>query len=146
MQWGAKLVLNRVSLTMQPGERLAVVGPSGAGKSTVLRLLAGLQLPTSGQLRLFGESQDYLRLDQTNPPDVRLVFQNPALLASLTVDENVGFLLREKGNLTSQEIRERVETCLEAVGLYDVAHLYPCLLYTSPSPRDGLLSRMPSSA
>jgi phospholipid/cholesterol/gamma-HCH transport system ATP-binding protein len=125
MQWGSRPVLDRVSLTMQPGERLAVVGPSGAGKSTVLRLLAGLQLPTSGQLRLFGESQDYLRLDQTNPPDVRLVFQNPALLASLTVEENVGFLLREKGNLTSQEIRERVETCLEAVGLYDVAHLYP---------------------
>ena len=50
MQWGSRPVLDRVSLTMQPGERLAVVGPSGAGKSTVLRLLAGLQLPTSGQL------------------------------------------------------------------------------------------------
>ena len=125
MQWGARPVLDRVSLTMQPGERLAVVGPSGAGKSTVLRLLAGLQLPTSGQLRLFGEPQDYLRLDQTNPPDVRLVFQNPALLASLTVEENVGFLLREKGTLSNVEIRERVETCLEAVGLYEVAHLYP---------------------
>ena len=125
MQWGSRPVLDRVSLTMQPGERLAVVGPSGAGKSTVLRLLAGLQLPTSGQLRLFGENQDYLRLDQTNPPDVRLVFQNPALLASLTVEENVGFLLREKGTLSNGEIRERVETCLEAVGLYEVAHLYP---------------------
>ena len=123
MQWGSRPVLDRVSLTMQPGERLAVVGPSGAGKSTVLRLLAGLQLPTSGQLRLFGENQDYLRLDQTNPPDVRLVFQNPALLASLTVEENVGFLLREKGTLSNGEIRERVETCLEAVGLYEVAPL-----------------------
>ena len=54
MQWGMQPVLDRVNLVMQPGERLAVVGPSGAGKSTVLRLLAGLQLPSSGELRLFG--------------------------------------------------------------------------------------------
>lgn len=125
MQWGHRPVLDRVNLTMQPGERLVVVGPSGAGKSTVLRLLAGLQLPTSGSLHLFGTPQSYLRLDQTDPPDVRLVFQNPALLASLTVEENVGFLLREQAQLSKNEIRERVDACLEAVGLYDVAHLYP---------------------
>ena len=85
MQWGPRPVLDRVNLTLRAGERLAVVGPSGAGKSTVLRLLAGLLLPTSGELRLFNKAQTYLRLDQTDPPDVRLVFQNPALLASLTV-------------------------------------------------------------
>jgi phospholipid/cholesterol/gamma-HCH transport system ATP-binding protein len=124
MQWGARPVLDRVNLTLRAGERLAVVGPSGAGKSTVLRLLAGLQLPTSGELRLFNKAQTYLRLDQTDPPDVRLVFQNPALLASLTVEENVGFLLRERAQLSRQEIRDRVHACLEAVGLYDVAHLY----------------------
>ncbi len=125
MQWGSRCVLDAVNLQMQPGERLAVVGPSGAGKSTVLRLLAGLQLPTAGELSLFGETQTYLRLDQDNPPDVRLVFQNPALLASLTVEENVGFLLREKARMSSAQIRERVQECLEAVGLFDVAHLYP---------------------
>ena len=125
MQWGSRKVLDGVNLQMQPGERLAVVGPSGAGKSTVLRLLAGLQLPTDGELRLFGAPQTYLRLDQTNPPDVRLVFQNPALLASLTVEENVGFLLREKARLSDVEIRERVQACLEAVGLFDVAYQYP---------------------
>ena len=124
MQWGPRPVLDRVSLTVHPGERLAVVGPSGAGKSTVLRLLAGLQLPTSGELRLFDQPQTYLRLDQIDPPDVRLVFQNPALLASLTVEENVGFLLRERTQLSRQEIRDRVHVCLESVGLYDVAHLY----------------------
>ena len=80
MQWGDRPVLDRVNLTMQPGQRLAVVGPSGAGKSTVLRLLAGLQLPSAGELRLFGEPQPYLRLDQRYPKDVRLVFQNPAFL------------------------------------------------------------------
>ena len=124
MQWGPRPVLDRVNLTLHAGERLAVVGPSGAGKSTVLRLLAGLQLPTGGELRLFNQPQTYLRLDQTDPPDVRLVFQNPALLASLTVEENVGFLLRERTQLSRQEIRDRVHACLEAVGLYDAAHLY----------------------
>ena len=125
MRWGARPVLDSVSLTMQPGERIAVVGPSGAGKSTVLRLLAGLQLPTSGELNVFGEPQTYLRLDQRRPPDVRLVFQNPALLASLTVEENVGFLLTRLGRLKPAQIRERVQQCLEAVGLHEVADKYP---------------------
>jgi len=125
MRWGPRPVLDRVSLTMQPGERIAVVGPSGAGKSAVLRLLAGLQLPTDGELRLFGEPQTYLRLDQRRPPDVRLVFQNPALLASLTVEENVGFLLTRLGRLKPAQIRERVQQCLEAVGLHEVADQYP---------------------
>ncbi|MGC6482576.1 MAG: ABC transporter ATP-binding protein [Synechococcus sp.] len=125
MQWGPRPVLDRVNLTMAPGQRLAVVGPSGAGKSTVLRLLAGLQMPTAGTLSLFGEPQQYLRLDQRYPQDVRLVFQNPALLASLTVEENVGFLLTRLGRLKPRQIREQVMACLEAVGLHDVAQKYP---------------------
>ena len=128
MQWGEKPVLDRVNLALQPGERLAVVGPSGAGKSTVLRLLAGLQLPSSGELLLFSQPQTYLRLDQTDPPDVRLVFQNPALLGSLTVEQNVGFLLRKNQQLSRSEIRDRVEACLEAVGLFEVADQYPAQL------------------
>jgi len=125
MAWGERLVLDQVDLTLHPGERLAVVGPSGAGKSTILRILAGLQLPTSGELRIHGVPQTYLRLDQRQPPDVRLVFQNPALLASLTVCENVGFLLYRHGQLRDREVRERVSRCLEAVGLYGVEDLLP---------------------
>jgi phospholipid/cholesterol/gamma-HCH transport system ATP-binding protein len=125
MRWGETLVLDRVDLSLTAGERLVVVGPSGSGKSTLLRLLAGLQLPTDGQLRIHGEPQSYLRLDQRHPPDVRLVFQNPALLASLSVRENVGFLLYRFSRLGEKEIAERVDQALQAVGLAGIADRMP---------------------
>ncbi|MCP9849591.1 ABC transporter ATP-binding protein [Cyanobium sp. Morenito 9A2] len=125
MRWGERFVLEEVDLVLSPDERLVVVGPSGAGKSTILRIMAGLQLPSSGTLRLHGSEQRYLRLDQRHPPDVRLVFQNPALLGSLTVQENVGFLLYRHGRLRPAEIRERVRQCLEAVGLYGIEDMLP---------------------
>ena len=125
MRWGETIVLDRVYLSLMPGERLVVVGPSGAGKSTLLRLLAGLQLPTDGQLLIHGEPQTYLRLDQRHPPDVRLVFQNPALLASLSVRENVGFLLYRFSRLGEKEIAERVDQALQAVGLAGIADRMP---------------------
>ncbi len=124
-QWGELSVLDRLNLKMKPGERLAIVGPSGSGKSTILKLLAGLILPTKGEFSLFGNKQNFLRLDQENPPDVRLVFQNPALLGSLTVEENVGFLLQRSGRVPDKNIHKLVMTSLEEVGLYDIAGKYP---------------------
>ncbi len=125
LQFGPKRVLDRVNLRLDAGERLVVVGPSGVGKSTILRLLAGLQLPTAGQLLLHGKPQTYLRLDQQHPTDVRLVFQNPALLGSLTVGENVGFLLYRFSGLRDSEIRVRVRDALEAVGLGGIENQMP---------------------
>ena len=89
INWREFNVLNQINFELKDGEKLAIVGPSGSGKSTILKILAGLILPTKGELRIFGEKQTYLRLDQNNPPDVRLVFQNPALLGSLTIEENL---------------------------------------------------------
>ena len=126
VRWGAKPpVLDRVNLQLHAGERLMVVGPSGAGKSTILRLMAGLLLPSTGAIRIHGTPQTYLRLDQRHAPDVRLVFQNPALLASLTVRQNVGFLLDRFSRLSESEIRQRVGDALDAVGLAGTEDLYP---------------------
>ena len=125
INWGAINVLDQINLELNEGEKLAIVGPSGSGKSTILKILAGLILPTKGELRIFGEKQKYLRLDQHNPPDVRLVFQNPALLGSLTVEENVGFLLKRNKNLSKKLIHEIVSECLAEVGLFNVENKLP---------------------
>ena len=125
INWGDVNVLNQINLELKDGEKLAIVGPSGSGKSTILKILAGLILPTKGELRIFGEKQKYLRLDQNNPPDVRLVFQNPALLGSLTIEENVGFLLKRNKNLSKNLIHEIVRECLAEVGLFNVENKLP---------------------
>ena len=125
VSWGKVNVLNQINFQLNDGEKLAIVGPSGSGKSTILKILAGLILPTKGELRIFGEKQTYLRLDQNNPPDVRLVFQNPALLGSLTIEENVGFLLKRNKNLSKKLIHEIVRECLAEVGLFNVENKLP---------------------
>jgi phospholipid/cholesterol/gamma-HCH transport system ATP-binding protein len=125
---GSRRILSDLHLQLMPGERLAIVGPSGAGKTTILRMLAGLELPTAGELLLFGEPQRYLRLDQSHPPDVRLVSQSPALLAALSVLQNVGFLLYRDGRLGEAEIKRRVARCLEAVGLAGTEEMMPAEL------------------
>ena len=125
ISWGKQNVLTKLNLKLNEGEKLAIVGPSGSGKSTILKILAGLILPTEGELRIFGEKQTYLRLDQTNPPDVRFVFQNPALLGSLTIEENVGFILQRNKNLSKKFIQENVRECLKEVGLFNVENKLP---------------------
>ena len=125
MSWGEVNVLDQINFELNDGEKLEIVGPSGSGKSTILKILAGLILPTKGELRIFGEKQSYLRLDQTNPPDVRLVFQNPALLGSLTIEENVGFLLKRNKNLSKKLIHEIVLNCLAEVGLFNIEEKFP---------------------
>ena len=125
ISWGEVNVLNKLNFKLNDGEKLAIVGPSGSGKSTILKILAGLVLPSSGELRIFGEEQKYLRLDQNNPPDVRLVFQNPALLGSLTIEENVGFLLKKNKKLPKKFIHETVCECLAEVGLFNIENKLP---------------------
>lgn len=84
-------VVERLSLDIRPGEFLVLLGPSGCGKSTVLRMIAGLEEVTEGEVRLDGELANDL------PPsgrDMAMVFQNFALYPSMTSRDNIGFPLR----------------------------------------------------
>ena len=105
--------VNQVSLDLERGSLVTLLGPSGCGKTTMLRMIAGLELPTSGQI-LIGD-QDVTKLPATDR-DVSMVFQSYALFPHMTVAQNVGYGLRFSG-FTKREAGERAAAALELVGL-----------------------------
>jgi len=115
---GAELpVLSDVSISVEPGEFVALLGPSGCGKSTLLRLVAGLDKPRSGTLR-----EDEARITRPHPSRV-VVFQDPTLFPWRTVWDNVALGLEAQGILKSQ--RHRVDAALDLVGLSSFRNAYP---------------------
>jgi phospholipid/cholesterol/gamma-HCH transport system ATP-binding protein len=128
--FGQNRVLDQVDLTIYRGEALAIIGPSGTGKSTVLRMIAGLLAPDEGEIYVAGHPRQGLLEDQTDQGGVGIgmVFQQAALFDSLTVDENVGFLLYQHSRLPRKRIRQLVQQRLEMVGLSGINHRYPAEL------------------
>jgi phospholipid/cholesterol/gamma-HCH transport system ATP-binding protein len=126
--FGNNVILDRVDMTVYEGEALALIGPSGTGKSTSLRIIAGLLAPDEGEVYLKGQRRTGLIEDGQDPISIGMVFQQAALFDSLTVDENVGFLLYQNSRLSRSKIRQLVARCLEQVGLPGVGHLYPAQL------------------
>ena len=112
-------VLKGVSLGLDKGETLVVMGGSGSGKTVLLRLIAGLLQPDTGQIRVFETNIERLTEEALLPIRRRLgyVFQGAALFDSLSVHENVAYPLREHTRLPEPEIRERVIHFLSLVGL-----------------------------
>ncbi|MCJ2043515.1 ABC transporter ATP-binding protein [Methylobacterium sp. J-078] len=108
--------LSGLTLSLAPGEIVAVVGGSGCGKTTLLRLVAGLDVATAGSIRLDGATIDGPH------PGLGLVFQEPRLLPWLSIAENVGFGL---GDRPAAERRARVARALDRVGLADHAGRWP---------------------
>ncbi|GAA1315939.1 ABC transporter ATP-binding protein [Pseudonocardia xinjiangensis] len=119
--YGSAHALDGLDLALKPGELLALLGPSGCGKTTALRLLAGFDTPTSGQVLIGGK-------DVTGIPaskrDTGMVFQAYSLFPTMTAAENVAFGLRMR-RVGAAERARRAAELLEVVGLGDRGGSYP---------------------
>jgi spermidine/putrescine transport system ATP-binding protein len=113
------LAVSDVSLSLARGEFFALLGPSGCGKTTTLRMVAGFEEPTSGEIRLQGASIQHLKPYQRN---VSTVFQNYALFPHLTVQQNIEFGLRRRAE---NHIDKRVDAILDLVQLSGKKARYP---------------------
>jgi len=135
---GVLTVLAGVDLAIAPGEFCAILGPSGSGKSTLLGLLAGLDRPSAGEIRLDGERIDNLSEDQLSllrRARIGFVFQSFRLLGNLTALENVLLPLELAGR---PDARTRARELLAEVGLGERTHHYPAQLSGGEQQRVAL--------
>src|SRR5256714_12785381 len=140
--FGDKHVLSHVSFEVNTGETVCILGRSGVGKSVALQHILGFLKPDSGRVIVAYE-------DITNYPEkelerirkkVTMVFQNGALFDSLTVGENVAFPLRERGDLSEEQIYQIVDGLLEMVGVAVFRDVLPSDLSTRLK-RSGAIAR-----
>jgi len=119
--FGEVIAVNTVSLQVDDGEFMVLVGPSGCGKSTVLRMLAGLEEVTAGEISIGGEQVTDL---EPKLRDIAMVFQNYALYPHMTVEANLGFGLKLR-HMPKEERQRRVLDAASILGLEGLMHRKP---------------------
>ena len=124
-------VLRDLNLTVAAGESLAIVGPSGCGKTTLLRVLAGLELPDAGEVLIDGVPVRGLGQERA------LIFQEPRLLPWLSVLGNVSFGLEVRG-MPKAQAQARAQHYIRLVGLAEFASAYPRQLSGGMAQRVGI--------
>ncbi len=139
-RFGDRAVLDELSFNVHRGETLVIMGGSGCGKSTLLRHLIGSMKPTSGSVSLFGEEITEMKEREIERVRLRfgMLFQSGALLASLTVGENVALPLLQHTNKSVDEIEEIVREKLQMVGLTGFENLKPDEISGGMKKRVGL--------
>ena len=139
-QFGERAVLNDISFNVHRGETLVIMGGSGCGKSTLLRHMIGSMKPTSGSVKIFGE--EIAAMNEREIGRVRqrfgMLFQSGALLASLTVGENVALPLFQHTDKSPDEIEVIVKQKLEMMGLTGFEDLKPAEISGGMKKRVGL--------
>src|SRR6266567_6628153 len=120
-QFGNVAAVSNVSFSVNEGELLALLGPSGGGKTTVLRMIAGLEMPTDGDIYVRGQRVNDLSIQQRN---IGFVFQNYALFKNMNVFKNIAFGLKVK-KWKRADIKARVHELLELFGLQELERRYP---------------------
>ncbi len=118
----SQMILNNLSLTVRRGETKVIIGRSGVGKSVLLKNIVGLVRPDSGSIKINGIEVTNLNEKEYNKlrMEIGLVFQGGALFDSMSVGENVAFVLNEFMNLNKSTVRDKVHDALAMVGLKDV--------------------------
>lgn len=120
-KFGEVAAVDRVTFSVKEGELVALLGPSGGGKTTVLRMIAGLEKPTEGDLFIRGQRVNDISVQDRN---IGFVFQSYALFNHMTVAKNVAFGLKIK-KFKSSEIVDRVQELLKLLGLDGLEKRYP---------------------
>ena len=130
--FGENRVLDDISFEVLPAETVCILGRSGVGKSVSLHLIMGFLKPDSGRVIVAGEDVTDYTEEQLEPirKKVTMVFQNGALFDSLTVGENVAFPLRERRDLSEEQIYQIVDGLLDMVGVKEMRDLLPSDLST----------------
>ncbi len=133
-RFGKTIALEDISLDVQAGEFLFLLGPSGCGKTTLLRIIAGLEEPTSG--RILQAGRDVTQLPASHR-DFGIVFQSYALFPNLTVADNIAYGLKNQ-KLPKVQIAARVQELLHLVGLQGLDRRYPAQLSGGQQQRVAL--------
>jgi len=123
-------VLNNMSLTVKTGETKVIIGRSGAGKSVLLKSIVGLMKPDSGSIKVNGTEVTTLKEKEYDKirMEIGMVFQGGALFDSMTVGENVAFVLNEFMKLDQKTVADKVSDALAMVGLKNIEDMMPSQL------------------
>lgn len=120
-QYGELTALQDINLNIEDGEFLVLLGPSGCGKSTILKIISGLEDATEGEVYIEDKLVNYVAPKER---DVAMVFQNYALYPHMTVERNIGFPLKMKGE-PKEQVREKVMEVARLLEIDDLLEKYP---------------------